>query len=517
MIQLVEKFIHHLKYYPNSSAFKDHYLSHPNYPSLYAVTDTLDFFGIENIAARVTIDQFNDLPNQFLTLYNTTKGEQFVYITQKNEESIDLIDEDNNAQNVSKNDFITNWREIIVAIDENKNGIKAPANNKNLRWVFIALMVVFLLVFKQFTNEFSLASLFYSILSIAGLGFSILIIQESFGISNEITSKICGETQTKDGGCKSVLSSSGAIVFKNFTLSDACFCFFATLTLLSIIGRNNFLYFIPIGIVSIPIVAVSAYYQKAVIKKWCALCLSISAILIGLMAVTFLYNTAFFIFPIISSTIFFLGVLVLTTSIWIAVKPLIAGYFTLQKSDRENKRFKRNVNTFNAMLETTQKVDTSSLENLYKIEIGEKKAVSELSLFLSPSCRHCDIAYRDALSLFEKNKTILKLAIYFNVNIENELNEYRSVVEIILQSHRNNGDALELLKVWHIHNPPLQHFINKYKIPISPETRAIALSHFNWCDANEFNYSPVKLFNKKLMPNQYTIGDIQHFIREYKI
>ncbi len=515
MIQLVEKFIHQLKYYPNSVEFKDHYLSHPDYPSLYAVTDTLDFYGIENIAARVTVDQFSDLPSQFLTLYQTTKGEQFIYVTQKNENDIDFIDEDNKTQHVSISEFNTNWKGIIVAIDENKSNIKAPTNNKNKEWVFIAIIVVFLIAFTQITHGFSIASVLYGFLSIAGLGFSVLLIQENLGINNEITSKICGVTQIDAGGCKSVLNSSAAIIYKNFSLSDACFCFFTTLTFLAIFEGNNFLYFIPISIFSIPIVVISIYYQKFILKKWCALCLSISAILLGLSVITLFNHTAFFIYPILHSTIFLFGILVLTTSIWFVVKPLITGYFNLQKSDRANKRFKRNVNTFNAMLETTQKFDSVSLAQLYKIEIGEKTAEAELCLFLSPSCGHCHVAFKDALSIFEKNNHILKLAICFNVNIENELNEYKSVVEIIVESHKEKGNGLELLKVWHMQNPSIDEFTKKYNMAISAETRDILLSQFNWCNTNEFNYSPVKIFNKKLMPTEYSIADIKYFIRAY--
>lgn len=515
MIQLVEKFIHHLKYYPNSEAFKDHYLSHPNYPSLYAVTDTLDFFDIENIAARVTIEQFTGLPSRFLTLYHTGKGEQFVYVTQKNESSIDFIDEDNNSHKVSKNEFITNWREIIVAIDENKNIALPPSFSKNMYWAVIITTTVLLLLFNQIAIGFSIISLLYSTLSVVGLCVSILLIQESFGINNEITSKICGVTQSDAGGCKSVLNSSAAVIYKNFTLSDACFCFFTALTFLSIFSGNNFLHFIPISILSIPVVVLSIYYQKTIIKKWCALCLGISAILFCLSTITFLFNTAFFIFPIISSTTFFIAVLALIIGIWVEIKPLIAGYFTLQKHDREHKQFKRNVNTFSALLETTQKFDTVSLLNLYKIEVGGKTAATELILFLSPSCGHCHIAFKDAIALYEKNRNILKLAIYFNVNIENELNEYRSVVEIILENHRNTGNALELLKVWHTENPTLEEFVNKYKIAIPTETRDILQSHYTWCNANEFNYSPVRIFNRKLMPNEYSIPDIGYFIREF--
>ena len=37
--------------------FKENYLSHPNYPSMYAITDSLELMGIESITASVPKDQ----------------------------------------------------------------------------------------------------------------------------------------------------------------------------------------------------------------------------------------------------------------------------------------------------------------------------------------------------------------------------------------------------------------------------------------------------------------------------
>jgi disulfide bond formation protein DsbB len=516
MIQLAEKLIYDLKHYPNSNEFRDHYLSHPDYPSLYAVTDTLDFFGIENLAVRVTQEQFGELPARFLSLYTTVKGDQFIYITQKAGDNIDFTDEDNKQHRVTKNQFLTNWKEIVVAVEENKNVAGPSTDRTPYQWLFIPAIVILLLFVNHYVFGFSPVSLLYAVLSLAGLGLSILLIQEGLGISNEITDKICGASPVDEGGCKSVLHSPAAVLYKNFTLSDVCFTFFSALTLLAVFPVAGSLYFIMIGFFSFPVISFSVYYQKAVAKKWCALCLGIAAVLAISGIITFIQHTTFFIRPVIYSSLYFTAVFALTISTWVVLKPFVTGYFELKNSDRENKRFKRNITTFTALLEKTKEIDTASLDRLQKIELGEKNAVAELSLFLSPSCGHCHTAFKDALSVFEQHKDLLKLAIYFNINIDNHQNEYRSVAEIILEHYLYNGNALELLKDWHINTPSIEAFREKYSIPVSGETREILRSHFNWCNANDFNYSPVKLFNKKLMPAAYSINDLRFIIREFK-
>ena len=43
-----------------------HLASHPEYPSLRSITDTLDYFDINNIAARVDKSSLSQLPRMFL-------------------------------------------------------------------------------------------------------------------------------------------------------------------------------------------------------------------------------------------------------------------------------------------------------------------------------------------------------------------------------------------------------------------------------------------------------------------
>lgn len=518
MIQLVEKFINSFKYYPNSEEFKDHYLSHPNYPSLFAITDTLDFFGIENVAARVEINQFNELPDRFLTLYNTKKGEQFVYVTHKDNDSVVFIDEENAIVQETKNQFITNWKEIIIGIDENEIIEKKKVTTSKYQWVYLLIFGFTLALFNQWIIGFSIASLIYSVLSFIGLSISILILQVGFGLKSEITNKICSVTQTNPSGCNAVLSSEGAKIYKNYTFSDVCLVFFTTLSFLCIFPITNFLFFLPISLLSIPILSFSIFYQVKILKKWCALCLGISTVLIGIIAFTMLMIADFnFKTTLLSTTLFVLS-LMLFVFIWITLKPIINNYFELKKSDIDNKRFKRNITTFEALLNTTQKIDSASLDQLVKLEFGNKESTTELLLFLSPSCGHCHNAFNDAYNLFVKNKEFLKLSICFNVNVENENNPYKSVVEIITEAYFNQSEekALDLLFEWHIKKTELELFSKKHDTMASEKTKQILMSQSQWCSENEFNYSPVKFFNKKLMPNEYNITDLQFFIKEYK-
>lgn len=70
MLNVILKYLNLNNYNQFDNDFKDLFLSHPDYPSLFAVTDSFDFLKIDNIAAIVPKDKFIELPEIFLTYFN---------------------------------------------------------------------------------------------------------------------------------------------------------------------------------------------------------------------------------------------------------------------------------------------------------------------------------------------------------------------------------------------------------------------------------------------------------------
>jgi ABC-type bacteriocin/lantibiotic exporter with double-glycine peptidase domain len=60
------------------SLLKEKLQAHPDYPSLLAVTDTLDELGIDNAALQIDKERINEVPTPFLA-HDAAKGE-FVVI-----------------------------------------------------------------------------------------------------------------------------------------------------------------------------------------------------------------------------------------------------------------------------------------------------------------------------------------------------------------------------------------------------------------------------------------------------
>lgn len=83
MQTLEEKLLRKCNYFVASENFDDIYNSHPNYPSLYAITESYSQLGIENAALRIPKDQIDELPTHFMAQIADQKSEGLSLVTKK--------------------------------------------------------------------------------------------------------------------------------------------------------------------------------------------------------------------------------------------------------------------------------------------------------------------------------------------------------------------------------------------------------------------------------------------------
>jgi protein-disulfide isomerase len=61
----------------------------------------------------------------------------------------------------------------------------------------------------------------------------------------------------------------------------------------------------------------------------------------------------------------------------------------------------------------------------------------------------------------------------------------------------------------------LDKWLNKWKVDsISMKVNQQIQQQYDWCLQNEFNYTPVKIVNGKLYPNEYSISELKYFLNE---
>lgn len=506
MKNTVRKYLDLLKYSELKNAFEENFLSHPNYPSLYAITDSLSLLGVDNVAAQVPKDQFFDLPPFFLSFLNN----EFVLVERKQNE-VHLVNEDFQTQILKTEAFLKEWDGVVLAVEENQKITAEQYDYKN--WKYLSLILLSFIIY-YFNNHLTVTfvSFFGFALSILGFGIGLLILEEKFGdTDNPIVSKLCSFSEHTS--CASVVKYSSDILPKWLDFSDLPIIFFGTAISVQLLDDGAIYLVSLLSLISLPIVGYSIWLQKTKVKKWCALCLSVSCIILLLSSIqllspkeyTFKNNLYFFV----------IGLLVL--GIWFIIKHFLSNAAELKKENMDLKKFKRNFTVLKTLLKPVSNYEQLDLMN--GILIGEKDATVNLTLLLSPSCSHCHTAFKEALDLYKQFDEKIGITIVFNVNPKNIINTYLEVVFTLLHINTNQKEnVLKALSDWHLDRMPMENWLLKWNHATDDfevEHQQL-LQQYEWCQYNNFNYTPVRLVNGSLYPSEYTIQDLKYFISEFE-
>ena len=506
MLKLVQKFLQINKYSEVKNEFKDLFLSHPNYPSLFAITDSLDLLSVENAAVRVSKEQIENLPSNFLAYFK----DELTFV-ERTKEFVRIDTNKKTGQKISYDNFLLDWNGVIVAIEP--NNVVARDNFKSeYKDVKFFMPLLILFGFSFFYNTYSVFSLVFLITSLLGLIVSVFIVQEKLGFKTNIISKFCN--LTTNTSCSSVINfDSNTNKWINF--SDLPLIFFGSSFLAILLRPLDSTIFIGfLSLLAIPIIVTSIWIQKFEIQKWCVMCLVVSFLIFSQSIIWF--SSDWFTLSFSLTSIFpFLFALVLLTSAWLLIKPVVRNVLNSDNNVKELKKFKRNYSLLNFL---SKKIpNANGLEDLRGLNFGNRNAGVKLSIILSPSCGHCHKTFQEAFDLVLKFPDRIFLNILFNVNTENAENPYKIVVERLLTINRATpGKIVEAISDWHIKKMELKKWFKKWHTePVSMMINQEIQKQYEWCSKNNFNYTPVKIVNEKIYPEQYELSELKYFLNDF--
>ncbi|WAC03636.1 vitamin K epoxide reductase family protein [Lacinutrix neustonica] len=452
LIYLVDQLLRKNKIKIDSKELNFQIQSHPSYPSLHAITGVLSHFNIENLAVEVPVNENTllQLPNHFLAQVKTPEGHVFVLVN-NNGVNYTLVFNRKKSKRVSAQTFLLEFTGIMVAVEKDENNVSIKKSNHNKILVSFLLFLFITLFFITNKNPFDII---HFVLSVIGVGISLLIVQYDLGINSKIVDSICSQ-ESKTTNCETVLNSKGAYLLKSFKLSDISFIYFSAISfawfLLSI-AKIEYNPIITISIITIPAIIYSLYYQAFVAKSWCILCLTVVSILI--------LQAALFPFIDISiSNISPLSVLLIvfsfiaTTSFWVFIVLKLKNEQDFNKLKIESIKFKRNFELFNTLLEKNETVDTSIL-NPSEIIFGNKKAHLNITIITNPFCGHCKSVHHLVEDLLKVYARDVKMRIRFNMSTENEKSDVVRITSRLLEIYHTEGEKQCLEAMHSIYNEP---------------------------------------------------------------
>jgi len=493
--------------------------SHPDYPSLLSISDTLDFLNIENFVARIGFDDLKNLPDNFVAVLKIRNMDQQLYNIEHVNESFFCSNE--------KNRFAFNslelkdcWTGIILLAKSIKELEIKTARKKNL-WPSLGFLAFILFLFLIWNTKNPDSQEFFLLFPIAGLLLSVAALKDILGTKNELLNKFCKITATTD--CTSVIASSKWNLFKTINFSDLSFVFFAAQLLgltFFLLAGNATVYFSVFNILlwcTIPIIGVSIYYQKYVEKKWCPICLAIISIIILEMVYCSVLITHDLSVSVKDAAVILLIFTVVILS-WGTLKRILDERNELKESQIESRRITRNYSIFKNSLLASEKTNYDFI-TASGFLLGNKDAVLKITVVTNPYCSHCSSAHFYIEEILKRHKDSICIDIRFNFKIdlkENNSSDIYLVHQKLAQIYLQKGED-QFTKSLH------EWFSTKDKEKLAAVSDSASdnyrinemldQQHFlNY--SNKISFTPAILINNCHFPKAYDRKDLIYFIND---
>lgn len=503
---------------------------HPDFPSLLSLKDVFLNFGVKSGAVKSESASLADFKTPFICPIKKDGWDysKFTIINDTDNGLVTFYDTLKLRWEKVSLEMFTEWHTGVVLLAEKDGSFpqeplsksKTISSSKAIIKVFgsIFLASVFFSILFNFqynASQFWFISSFL-ILNVIGVSMSTLIIWYEVDKHNPLLRSICSIGKKID--CKSVLQSDGSKIFGiNWSTIGFSYFFTNSISVVFFSFSNNYLLtiWIALSIITSPYVLYSIIYQWKIARQWCLLCLSIQSILLCQLLlgisnwtkIDLLFDVVG-VYQVVMLAILFSLVLTATFS-----------YITILKKARESDQYQQSWQDlrsdrkiFKALLMSQQPINVST-EGI-GIEIGNLQAQHQIIMVSNPYCSPCSIAHSEIINILcQKNN--IKLKIIFTASLVD--NDVRTPPVRHLVALDNTGDRIRINKAlddWYSFQfKSYQDFAEAYPIEIDPATidRKIELMN-NWNLAMEIRETPTIYLDGFLLPENYTISDIENFI-----
>lgn len=481
--------------------------SHPDFPSFQSITDTLNHFNINSLAASIPKNQFAKLDQAVLVNLLVQGKNQLAIAEKEGDDRVCIVQGAEKSKQVvlKMDEFINLWDGNLIAIDKNKE-------KKRFKIDKVVLLITFLTVLTLYQQLVGGENVRYLIFQgLAGLGMLVayLIVKTelSFDYKN---SRFCNFTKSTD--CEAVINSRSSKVFGAISLSDLCIIYFFASSFSLVLGVDvSFLFWI--CLLSLPIVIYSIYQQCFILKKWCPLCLGVGIVLCAQFAVLLPYFQTVFETGFLYSLVTFSLVISAAFIAWQLLKPVLMGKKESVEQIMELKSFKRNYRLFVPFYNSLPQLNTHIQEPDLHYS-GNGKAPIQILAITNPLCKHCKEVHHmlERLRLKYPEELCIHLRFY---TPQTNLNDQRVLLACgMLKAYQSEdkGTFNQLINTWY-EKGDVKSFLKAVNLKKAEETyMKIIEEHTKWCNVNQIDRTPVVLINNRVFPSFYHTTDLEHMV-----
>jgi len=507
---------------------------HPDYPSALAISDVLKNYGIDNVAARKHVEEFDEYPCPLIAQLSLVAGglkdKYFAVVTKKESDAITFyhpVELKESALSVKEFEKIYTG---VILIAEAKDHAGEKDYARHLReekrmtltkalsaGIIPVLTLIFCAICFFHYGTSSIAPIVYTLLTLMGTTIGALLLWYEVDKHNPVLQQIC--TGGKKTNCNAVLSSDASKIF-GISWSAVGFTYFAG-SLISLLASGIYhlhtLFILSwLNVLALPYIVFSLYYQSKIARQWCVLCLTVQAIL-ALQFVTALlgkFHISVHHADLISASAIF--TIVISFVIPFLIVSLLLPALRKAKENKQNKnelqRLKHNSQIFESLL-AKQKAVTEPTDGL-GIVLGNPDARYKLIKVCNPYCGPCAKAHPAIEALLENNPNVQVQIIFTPTNDENDYRNKPVKHLLAIAAQRNEAQTKQALDDWYLADKKdYDVFAAKYPMNgelIQQDDKVKAMS--DWCNKMDIAFTPTLFVNGYQLPEIYSVADLKYFL-----
>jgi len=513
MESIVSDFLKELRI-PVSPKYAEYLIhSHPDFPSLLSVSDTLTRLGVEHSARRINENDLFDLQYPFLLPLDKGRGDLLLIRSER-----DLG---------KYKDEMKLWGGVVLQAASARS-INDQLNNeifskeKKIKTLAIGLSIIFAsFVLFRFLNLFSWLSFSLLCTAVIGAATGYFLLAKELGVSYQTIDDFCNAG--KNTNCDKVLKAD--ISFLGIHFSDAVFSYFVfqviTISLFqgsAEFGSSCLQVLMVFSILSLPFVLFSLYYQKFVAKTWCKLCLIVASILL----VQFVTFVAAYTSDLIGSfkTLLFLNVFSFT-ALFVAVGlSVILVKTIIERSQKFNRvegsanRVKHSVEVFNYFLMKQKMIDTSpfELEMLLGSPTAPIKVVMVSNLYCNP-CKEKHKVVEELISMYPNKVSVALRFVRSRPDTVGELNSGSYLLGAWLthcagREHESEMTGMlvhDWFEIWDLNEFSKKYHVDEHQLTLC---KNLEETHHAWTQQAEVYLTPTFFVNGFQLPKEYSLDDM---------
>jgi uncharacterized membrane protein len=495
------------------AAIRDSVLSHPYYPSLLCVSESLERWGVDTLALEVVPAGLSQLPRPFLAHCPSGGDDPYRIVKDAGEKDLLCLDGRRRERWISLEEFCNSWDGRVLVMEKREESGETGYSG---RWwkeavrrvgMLLAVLIVLSPVVASYwkyvgspVNSWAGRGYFLFLFadSFLGLAVSALLFGYEHGWGGAELQRFC--TLNGKMSCQSVLRSSAARLWGQLGWSEIGVIYFTGSLLYGALAATLLLPMGPLVLcqyLAIGYVVFSVSYQGWIARKWCLLCLAVQGVFAGQAFVAFGTGQA----PDLAVSSYFIAAFGLPTAAWWLLRPLLVKAAQGESAVRRLDRLKRNEHVFGALWAQSDRLrnDPAGIG----ITIGNESAEHSLLVVSSPFCGPCAKAHPQLERLIDTGKW--KARLIFSI-VEEDPYAIK-IVNTFFHAADGGGEA-ELRRTLHAWFGGSGKWSAKWSSPDEDERGVRIPAMINWCRREGIRHTPLVYIDGRKMPDLYEIGDL---------